>query len=294
MFSTCKLCNQNNELKQSHVIPKFVGKWLKNTSSTGYLIAVDTEGNPERSQDLFKTPILCSSCEAIFSEFETYFAKYIFYPFKKDSLIKIDDNFRITKFAVSVSLRILWVLKESQDELALKWSAALDKLEKEWVEYILDQKCEVKGENTHHILFSTEGFLAAGLPSSPNLILNLLRTSGFYIYENFGGAYIFSNLAGVQILSMISPADLPNSQGSQVYPIQTLGKEISGIGWGGYFQNILEYSKNLDLMKSNLPQSYKDLITESENRNPEKSKNSEDRKIFNQQKEILNYIRNNP
>ena len=66
------------ELKESHVIPSFVGRWLKRTSATGYLIAVDTEGTAERSQDLYKTQLLCISCESILNQHETYFANKIF------------------------------------------------------------------------------------------------------------------------------------------------------------------------------------------------------------------------
>lgn len=33
----CKLCGSNGELKLSHFIPKFVGKWVKETSATGYV-----------------------------------------------------------------------------------------------------------------------------------------------------------------------------------------------------------------------------------------------------------------
>lgn len=33
----CALCGKNAELRESHLIPKFVGEWIKRTSATGYL-----------------------------------------------------------------------------------------------------------------------------------------------------------------------------------------------------------------------------------------------------------------
>jgi hypothetical protein len=231
MKSKCKLCHHNKELKESHVIPSFVGKWLKKTSATGYLTAVGTEGSSERAQDLYKTQLLCIECEGILSQHERYFATNIFYPFKNGSLASININEHISKFAVSVSLRVLWLLQDTGDPLANKWGHILTNLEQEWRQYLSSSADFVKGSNSHHILFSNEHLLAYGLKSAPNLILNLLRTSVFYIYEKFGKAYIFANMAGIQIISMIDPPKLPTSIGTQVYPNQTLGGQSPpGIG----------------------------------------------------------------
>ena len=272
------------ELKESHVIPSFVGRWLKRTSATGYLIAVDTEGTAERSQDLYKTQLLCISCESILNQHETYFANQIFHPFKNGTLNAIAIDESVGKFAVSISLRVLWLLQDSRAPLAMKWAHILNKLEQEWRQYLLCSEGFVKGVNSHHILFSNEQLLAYGLGSAPNLILNLLRTSVFYIYEKFGKAYIFSNMAGIQVISMIDPPKLPTSIGTQVYPKQTLGgKDLPGIGWGGYFQNIMEFSNGLDETRNGLSQSYKEMINRAEEKDPERAINSEDAKLIYQQ-----------
>jgi hypothetical protein len=93
-ISLCKLCEKNNDLKVSHVLPRFLGKYLKDTSATGFLTAVDENGNPSRSQDLYKRRLLCGQCESVLNEAETFFADKVFYPFKKDELksIPVDDR----------------------------------------------------------------------------------------------------------------------------------------------------------------------------------------------------------
>lgn len=295
MISKCKLCQLNKELKDSHVISSFVGRWLKKTSATGYFIAVDTEGTAERSQDLYKTQLLCNDCEGILNQFETYFANHIFHPFKNGTLNVIASDENIGKFAVSISLRVLWLLQDSHDLLAIKWAHILNKLEKEWRQYLLSSEGFVKGVNSHHILFSNERLLAYGLGSAPNLILNLLRTSAFYIYEKFGKAYIFSNMAGIQVISMIDPPELPTSIGTQVYPEQTLGgKDLPGIGWGGYFQNIMEFSNELDDIRSGLSKNYKEMIERAEEKDPERAINSEDAKLIYQQKMLSRKMKTKP
>lgn len=293
MKSKCRLCQLHAELNDSHIIPAFVGRWLKRTSATGYFTAVDTESAAERSQDLCKAQLLCNNCEGILNEFETYFANHIFYPFKNGTLNAIDIDENIGKFAVSISLRVLWLLQDSCDPKATKWAHILNKLEQEWREYLLGSGGFVKGSNSHHILFSNEQLLAYGLGSAPNLILNLLRTSVFYFYEKFGKAYIFSNMAGVQVISMIDPPELPTSIGTQVYPEQTLGgKDLPGIGWGGYFQNIMEFSNSVDAIRNELPKGYKDMIDRAEEKNPERAINSEDAKLIYQQQLLSKNMKN--
>jgi hypothetical protein len=79
MNGICALCRKTSILIQSHIIPKFVYKWLKDNSATGYL---RFGKNPnKRSQDGFKENMLCRNCEDIFNKWETEFATNIFHPF---------------------------------------------------------------------------------------------------------------------------------------------------------------------------------------------------------------------
>ena len=56
----CALCKKYTVLVKSHIIPKFVSKWLKETSATGYLRGV--EKPTERKQDLPKLPLFSENC----------------------------------------------------------------------------------------------------------------------------------------------------------------------------------------------------------------------------------------
>ena len=60
MKGICKLCGKNDDLRESHFIPKFVGKWIKKTSVTGYI----REKNEvqKRAQDIAKEHWLCGDC----------------------------------------------------------------------------------------------------------------------------------------------------------------------------------------------------------------------------------------
>lgn len=285
--SLCKLCKKDDDLRVSHVLPRFLGKYLKDTSATGFLTAVDVNGKPSRSQDLYKRRLLCDQCESVLNEAETFFADKVFYPFKKDELKSIPVDDRLGRFAVSVSLRALWIMQLVKHPLVERWKGQLDGLETEWRNYLLMTPDFVKGNHSHHILLCNEAILAVELKNSPNLIHSVLRTSAYYLFEKFEKAYVFANLAGVQIISMIYPPELPVSRGTEVYPNQTFGVvSPPGIGWGGYFQNLLELARKFDAARNRLSVAQREMIERAMDKDPERAAMSEDARIYWMQQEL--------
>lgn len=286
MSSTCRLCRTREaELKESHIVPNFVGKYLKATSGTGFLTSISASGEAKRAQDLFKTRLLCNSCEQRLEKHETFVASKIFKPYKDGTLQSIPIDEHIGKFTVSVSLRALWVLADNGDVLVKKWWDKLLPLEAEWRSYLLEDTEFKKGQNTHHMLLSSSEILVAGLKTTPKLVLGIFRTSAWYIDEQFGKAFIFSNMAGLQTLSMISPEQFPVSRGTQVYPKQTFGVEHPcGIGWGGYFQTILGLTRRFDAAGEAITNKHKAMIERSIKNDPERALQSEDQAIIDWQK----------
>ncbi len=123
------------ELRKSHIIPKFVGKWLKATSATGFLRLATDPVN--RAQDLPVLPLLCASCEQLFSKSELYFASQIFFPFhekgKKD--IAYDEN--LLYFLISLSWRSLKSSYSEQSNYHPWIKPYLNKAEVVWRKFLL-------------------------------------------------------------------------------------------------------------------------------------------------------------
>ena len=68
----CKLCGENRQILESHIIPKFVFRWMKNTGGLPYIRfsgSID-----KRSQDGPKIKLLCEACEMLLNQWETEFA----------------------------------------------------------------------------------------------------------------------------------------------------------------------------------------------------------------------------
>lgn len=95
------------KLEVSHIIPKFIYKWLKETSTLKRM----RSSNPNKvAQDGYKIPFLCKKCEGNFSQYEKYFAENIFRPFVVKNDIKIFDNINfemLDKFFASLIWRIV-------------------------------------------------------------------------------------------------------------------------------------------------------------------------------------------
>jgi hypothetical protein len=138
MDGICKLCLNSAELEKSHVLPKFIYRWITRTSATGRLRGL---GKPNVAhQDGLKMPLLCSDCEDRFNKYETWFANNFFHP--SINAIKINYNYTeaLYKFAISLFWRTIIVNldRDIYNETPLK--SKLIACEKELREFLLSDK----------------------------------------------------------------------------------------------------------------------------------------------------------
>lgn len=100
-FDRCALCAESSDLQQSHIIPKFVFKWLRETSATHHFRF--SQKPNLRVQDGLKPRMLCQKCEQLFSSWENEFSKNCFVPLNSGNNRKISYGPWMLKFATSVS-----------------------------------------------------------------------------------------------------------------------------------------------------------------------------------------------
>lgn len=149
---TCRFCTEENILCESHIIPRFVYNWLKETSVTGHLRAGATPNR--RIQDGVKRYLLCKDCETMFSQWGKIFAEKIFVPFHQGESLEPYGPW-LLKFAASVSWRVLALGKQenklnrfSKEFLALSESA-LDT----WKKFLKGEIKNLTSFEQHMILF---------------------------------------------------------------------------------------------------------------------------------------------
>jgi hypothetical protein len=68
----CKLCQKDDQLKKSHIIPEFLYSTLYDEKHRFHEIHIDTNTKNKFTQKGVREPLLCNSCEQYFSKFERY------------------------------------------------------------------------------------------------------------------------------------------------------------------------------------------------------------------------------
>lgn len=148
----CALCRKNSELELSHIIPKFVIRYLKE-SSIGQLRSSE---NPNSTvQDGEKYYMLCGECEDRFSECEKKFADTIFHSYFKQHQRSFEYDKWLYYFITSVSWRHLYLdLIDFVQHHTVGLDALECLIESEQLmrEYLLGEREEI-GNIEHHIFF---------------------------------------------------------------------------------------------------------------------------------------------
>ncbi|HEY8137520.1 MAG TPA: hypothetical protein VIF61_06745 [Methylocystis sp.] len=166
MDGTCPLCGEHKSLRNSHVLPAFVYRWLRDRSgATGHIRS--TENPNLRVQDGLKFPWLCGDCEGLFSKHETAFATKVFHPWHSGEY-RIAYEEWLLKFCVSVSWRVLRFARgrNKAAPYSEEQKALLDKAEARWRAFL---KGEVSNpaEFEQHLLIS-DIIESATVPRLPN------------------------------------------------------------------------------------------------------------------------------
>jgi hypothetical protein len=179
MIGKCKLCGNEGDLEESHFIPRFVGKWIKKTSITGYLREYNEPH--KRAQDTAKEYWLCGECEDKFSVWETKFANSVFHPFVNGKASEASYENWMSKFCASLSWRTLTYIrfKNPKKDQTEEYYETIGKAEKHLADYLLG-KVDYLYQYEQH-LFPLEGIDSTSSPDlPPNINRYFLRTMAYF------------------------------------------------------------------------------------------------------------------
>jgi hypothetical protein len=143
----CRLCGAEDPLCRSHIIPKFVGEWLKATNGTGRL---RDSANPNRLiQDITWRYMLCTDCEERFAKVEAEICTRIFMPLHTEEVEAFRFGPSFVQFAVSIVWRCLIFLRGEGGLGKLGELPEIVSAEKTWREYLLEQRETVAPHDLH-------------------------------------------------------------------------------------------------------------------------------------------------
>ena len=199
----CGLCCKAKRLHESHIVPKFVTKWLKESSGTGFLRSSETPNR--RVQDGQKEQMLCSDCETLFNQWETPFATEIFHPLCSGKALQFKYKAWLLKFAVSVSWRVLTAYKHHfLSEMSAPGTVLIDEALQTWKEFLFDLRPHPGSFEQHMIVLD----MIKSVENIDNLPPNWNRfiTRGYHInmaHSKGHPLYVYTKMGRVTLLGFI-------------------------------------------------------------------------------------------
>lgn len=200
-FPKCDLCQEPKELKKSHIIPKFIAKWIKKTSQTGKF----RDLNYKRVQDSPKLYLLCGNCEEKLSEYEKYFAEQIFQPTVNYASTDVKYNIKLLSFIVSISWRILKVIINIKKENSEDIPKDLIEIEKNWRDFLENK---INNTSTSHYLIHTVCILNF-MKDFKNSWKNFTERAIGYGYDSYNDVdFIWCQIPYYFTISPVKPSNL--------------------------------------------------------------------------------------
>ncbi len=199
----CAFCGDLSDLKESHIIPKFVFNWFKDSSPS----AIRSIDEPNlRVQDGIKQSLLCSKCEELFSGWERSFCEKLFLPLHSSPYINtpITYNEWALKFAVSISWRVLTYFKRI-DDIAHFSQEQRDMAQTAlgvWHDFLIGKKANPDIYEQH--LLPVEALADySGSPISPFLNRYFLRTIHMDVICSKKSAMVYTKMGHLILFGLI-------------------------------------------------------------------------------------------
>lgn len=274
MKGICRLCGKDADLRESHVIPSFVYKWLKETSGTGFLRFGPAPN--KRAQDGYKLYWLCDGCEGRLNDWETRFANEIFHPLNKGTKERVTYGPWFLKFCTSVSWRVMNFMLEEHDisHYPPPLQDSTLKAQDTWKEFLLDKRKNPNRNEQHFLpLDSIESFTHQDMP--PNINRYILRSVDIDAVWGGKSAYVYSKLGRFIVLGFI---EMPK-------PRQWLGTKVhvkhGVVGPSSYTlpvpfgEYLMDKARRAANVQGKLSEKQNKKIEESYLKDPDRAANSE-------------------
>lgn len=241
-MAICALCGKDTELRDSHIVPKFIIRYLKNTSPG----KIRNLAVPNRAvEDGEKHKLLCSDCEERFSACEKYFADTVFYPYKNDHADTFLYDEKLFFFLTSLAWRSLYL--DSQDESYSEEARQEMERNIEGIrQYLLGNAAIPANVENHLFFFDTVvgSNLAEEDHNHPNATVHRSITS--YTVESGDGQsiFVFSNMLGIIAVMFIKKATYENWVGTTILngsgTVVARNQEVQSIV-GNEFTRMMQY-----------------------------------------------------
>lgn len=256
MFGKCALCGFERELRLSHLLPKFIFRWMRNTGGGFLRQAV----NPNvRRQDGPKEHMLCDECEQRFSPSEKYFSEEIFYPYLNERKMLFNYDERLIYFLISVLWRVMANRLSFYKKEMPKFSKMISTAEKEWRGFLLREQALSEYRDVH--LFITDVAHPNGTQPVRRFNSYFARNIDATVAANDKECAVFAKFSRFFIFGLLTPYDETlwvNTKIENGSGILTIPQELRNPDIGAFLVD--RAKKSQELVTERISQKQRDAI----------------------------------
>jgi hypothetical protein len=277
MQGTCKLCGHSGSLEESHFIPKFVGRWIKKTSATGYLRTAEEINR--RAQDLAKEYWLCGKCEDLFAEWEREFSQKVFYPFVDQGASLAEYGEWMAKFCASLSWRTLSYIRHKNPQERPDEAELLDNAQRQLSAFLLGESTNLFEYEQHLFpLDLIESASAGNLPA--NIHRYFLRTVHMDVISARFNTIVYTKLPSFILLGFVKVKEAWKMRSSKIALKRGSIYPRSYYWPPGFMDYVTAKAQTISETYSDMSPKQLEKIDEYIRNNPEKVAQSETFKAF--------------
>jgi hypothetical protein len=270
----CRLCGETRQLQESHILPAFVFRWLKETSATGHL-RFSQQPNL-RAQDGLKLPFLCAACECRLNQWETQFANHVFYPLTQGGPDGTPYGPWFLLFCASVSWRVLaheFLDGRNIRHVPNSLMPRVARAERTWREFLLGRIARPEGHEHHFLpLGPIESHTFSDMP--PNMNRYFLRAVQMEIVSGERTAFTYAKLGPFAILGFISMPASSRWVGTRVFGGQGRTRRPDYIIPSTFVDYVFEKAGRLAAMYDKMSDKQAEKIEEAYRANMERAAQS--------------------
>lgn len=221
MNGICKLCGNEKDLMGSHIFPKFIFRWMKRTGGPYFRFGKDPN---RRVQDGPTKHWLCSSCEELFSQYESYFSTQVFVPIVDEKRRNVPYDERLTKFLISLLWRVLLLDIEDLEKSKDPYLPEVYQAEQDWRDYLLKGKPLEQFCQTHVFIYDEAIETPPGVEEFNRYCLRAI--DGVVITDQIP-RFVYAKFSRFVCVNILSPYDESEWVGTKINKVGTLSQPQS-------------------------------------------------------------------